>query len=42
MNGGRIIASDALQGIYLGEEINSIKTINDDSKDTFDDAEIIE
>lgn len=41
MNGGRIIASDALQGIYLGDEISSIKTINDNSKDDFEEAEVV-
>lgn len=41
MNGGRIIASDALQGIYLGDEISQIKTITSDEQNTFEDAEII-
>ena len=42
MNGGRMIASDALMGIYLGDEISSIKTTASSEKDTFDEAVIVD
>lgn len=41
MNGGRIIASDVLQGLYIGDEITQIKTVSSTEKDTFEDAEVI-
>lgn len=41
MIGARMIASDALQGIYVGDEINQIKSTAD-IDNTIEDAEIIE
>ena len=41
MIGGRTIASDALQGIYIGDEISSIKTTNSNERNDFEEAEII-
>jgi len=41
MNGGRMIASDALMGIYLGDEISTIKTTDTSDASTYDEAEII-
>ena len=41
MIGGRTIASDALHGIYIGDEISTIKSTTSAERTDFEEAEII-